>query len=225
MPGATSRLSGRPLEPAGGAAVLAALSSAPVSFWEATPSPASAPADAALDVFVACGSVADAPEASASPDGARGFSMISCLPMGRPRCGGELDRIAVTNWLAFGGLGAPHSAVTATVRARITASHAQVPVLHRRRGRKLAGTAAPYDFAALDQIITIGDADERRDVLVDHQDRLAGVLEPREALPDFGADERCEPLGRFVQDQEPRVGHQRATDRQHLLFAAGALVR
>src|SRR5204862_304951 len=81
-------------------------------------------------------------------------------PMGRPQCGGELDRIAVTNWLAFGGLGAPHSAVTATVRARITASHAQVPVLHRRRGRKLAGTAAPYDFAALDQIMTIGDADE-----------------------------------------------------------------
>src|SRR5262249_8790122 len=93
-----------------------------------------------------------------------------------------------------------HGAVKPIVRARITASHAQVPVLHRRRGRKLAGTAAPYDSAALDQIMTIGDADQRRDVLVDHQDRLAGILEAREALPDFGADERRESLGRFVQD-------------------------
>src|SRR5919197_3653548 len=117
MPGATCRLAGRPLESACGAAVLVALSGAPASFWEAAPSPASAPADAALEVFVACGSVADAPEASASLDGTRVSSMISCLPMGRPRCGGELDRIAVTNWLAFGGLGAPHSAVTAIVCA------------------------------------------------------------------------------------------------------------
>src|SRR5262249_18683678 len=208
MPGATCRLAGRPLESACGAAVLVA------------PSLASAPADTALEVSVARGSVADAPEASASPDGARMSSMISCLPMGRPRCGGELDRITVTNWLAFGGLGAPHSAVKPIVRAPKTPSHAQVPVLYRRRGRKLAGTATPYDFAALDQIMTIGDADQRRDVLVDHQDRLAGILEAREAVPDFGADERCESLGRFVQDQEPRVGHQRATDRQHLLFAA-----
>src|SRR5215472_5317423 len=172
MPEATCRLSERQLESACGAAVLAARSSAPASFLKAARSPASAPADAALEIFVARGSVADTPEASASPDGARVSSMISCLPMGRPRCGGELDRIAVTNWLAFGGLGASHSAVKPIVRARITASHAQVPVLHRRRGRKLAGAAAPYDFAALDQIMTIGDADQRRDVLVDHQDRL-----------------------------------------------------
>ena len=32
------------------------------------------------------------------------------------------------------------------------------------------------------------------------------------------------PFGRLVEDKQPRIGHQRAADRQHLLFAAGELV-
>ena len=37
------------------------------------------------------------------------------------------------------------------------------------------------------------------------------------------ADERRQALGRLVEDQQLRIGHQRAADRQHLLLAAGEL--
>ena len=36
--------------------------------------------------------------------------------------------------------------------------------------------------------------------------------------------QRRQALGRFVEDEELRVGHQAAADRQHLLLAAGELV-
>ena len=67
-------------------------------------------------------------------------------------------------------------------------------------------------------------ADQRAHVLVDHQDRLALALQPVEARPDLVADQRRQPLGRLVEDQQLGVGHQRPADRQHLLLAAGELV-
>jgi hypothetical protein len=72
--------------------------------------------------------------------------------------------------------------------------------------------------------VTIGNAGKRRHVLVDHQDGLPGRLEPAQALPDFSADQRRETFGRFVEDQQPWICHQRAADRQHLLLAAGQLI-
>ena len=51
---------------------------------------------------------------------------------------------------------------------------------------------------------------ERGDVLVDHQDRLTRRLEGRERAPDFLAHQRRQSLRRLVQDEEPRIGHERA---------------
>ena len=65
---------------------------------------------------------------------------------------------------------------------------------------------------------------ERVDILVDHQDRLAGRLEAREAAPDLVADQRRQPFRRLVENEQPRVGHQRAADGEHLLLAAGEQV-
>ncbi len=70
----------------------------------------------------------------------------------------------------------------------------------------------------------VGDADQRADILVDHQNGEAAFLEPRQAAPDFGADQRRQAFGRLVENQQPRIGHQRAADRQHLLLAAGQLI-
>ena len=42
----------------------------------------------------------------------------------------------------------------------------------------------------------------------------------RDGAADLGDDERREAFGRLVQQQEPRVAHQRAADREHLLLAA-----
>src|SRR5260370_40526812 len=80
--------------------------------------------------------------------------------------------------------------------------------------------ALPDDAALLDDVMAVGDAGQRREVLVDDQDGEAERLEAREAAPDLGADQRRQALGRFVEDEEARVGHQGAADRQHLLLAA-----
>src|SRR5262249_20311484 len=104
-------------------------------------------------------------------------------------------------------------------------SHAEIAMLQLGGRRERGGRAGPNDAAALDQDMAVGDADERLDVLVDRQDRLTCRLELYQALPDFGADHGREPFGRFVEDEETRVGHQRAADGEHLLLAAGELAR
>src|SRR5260221_12130164 len=78
----------------------------------------------------------------------------------------------------------------------------------------------PDDAALLDDVMAVGDPGERREVLVDDQDGEAERLEAREAAPDLGADQRRQTLGRLVEDEKPRIGHQGAADRQHLLLAA-----
>jgi hypothetical protein len=75
-----------------------------------------------------------------------------------------------------------------------------------------------------DDHMAIGELDQPVHVLVDHQDGLAGLAKLPQATPDLLADQRGEALGRFVQDQQPGVGHQRAPDREHLLLAARQLV-
>src|SRR2546422_7724390 len=66
----------------------------------------------------------------------------------------------------------------------------------------------------------VGDRDQPLDVLVDHQDRLAGRLQRGEAFPDLLAHQRREPLGRLVEDEEVRIGHERPSYGEHLLLAA-----
>src|SRR5882762_3536956 len=66
----------------------------------------------------------------------------------------------------------------------------------------------------------VGDRDQPLDVLVDHQDRLAGRLQRGEASPDLLTHQRREPLGRLVEDEQVRIGHERPADGEHLLLAA-----
>ena len=56
--------------------------------------------------------------------------------------------------------------------------------------------------------------------LVDDEDRRARALQLVDRRPDLLAHDRRQALGRLVEDQQPRVGHQRPADRQHLLLAA-----
>src|SRR3989442_12041689 len=99
-------------------------------------------------------------------------------------------------------------------------SYAEVPVLNVCPSAELGRRSRPDDPALLEDVVRVRDAGERAHVLVDEQDRLATRLEAFHAAPDLGPDERRQPLGRLVEDQQSRVGHQRAADRQHLLLAA-----
>src|SRR6266851_3435283 len=100
----------------------------------------------------------------------------------------------------------------------------EIAVLQAAVLGQLVGRAGPHHAALLDDVVAVGQPDERADILVDHQDGLALALEAPEARPDLLADQRCQAFGGLVEDQELGIGHQRAADRQHLLLAAGELV-
>src|SRR5439155_17229569 len=70
---------------------------------------------------------------------------------------------------------------------------------------QLAGRSAPDDLALLEDVVRVRDARQRRHVLVDQQQRLAARLEPLDAAPDLGADQRGQSLRRLVQDEQARV--------------------
>ena len=61
------------------------------------------------------------------------------------------------------------------------------------------------------------------DVLVNHQDRLPGVLQHGKASPDLFTNNRGQAFGRLIKDQQTRIGHQRTADGQHLLFPTGKI--
>src|SRR5260221_3313778 len=58
---------------------------------------------------------------------------------------------------------------------------------------------------------------------VDDQDREARGLQVLDRAVDLDADQRRQALRGLVEDEHPRIGHQRAPDRKHLLLAAGEL--
>ena len=73
-------------------------------------------------------------------------------------------------------------------------------MLNIRGSGELARRSGPDHAAALDQVMAVGDARQRRDILIDNEDGLAFGLESREAAPDFGADHRGETFGRLVEN-------------------------
>src|SRR5262245_37992272 len=81
-------------------------------------------------------------------------------------------------------------------------SHAEVSVLNVCPGAELGRGSRPHDPALLEDVVSVRDAGERTDVLVDQQDRLTARLEALDASPDLGADERGQPLDRFVEDEQ-----------------------
>src|SRR2546427_12353316 len=98
-------------------------------------------------------------------------------------------------------------------------SHPEVPMLDVLTTPQRSGRPAPDDLALLEDVVRVGDPRQRAHVLVDQQERLAARLEPLDAAPDLGPDQRGEPLGRLVQDEQARVRHQGAPDREHLLLS------
>src|SRR5258707_8957579 len=103
------------------------------------------------------------------------------------------------------------------------ASDAQVAVLQAAIRRQLGRDAAPDDAAFLEDVVPVGDARQGVQILVYDQDREARGLQLLDRAVDLDADQRRQALRGLVEDEHPRIGHQRAPDRKHLLLAAGEL--
>ena len=104
----------------------------------------------------------------------------------------------------------------------------EVGAAHRIVEQELGRRPAHQRPPALQQVGMPGDVQRERRALVGEQDRRAGVRDAPQRLADLGDHDRRQPQRRLVEQQQPRLSHQRAADREHLLLAAaqqaGALV-
>src|SRR5438067_649953 len=103
-------------------------------------------------------------------------------------------------------------------------SYAEIAALQLAIRAELGRAAGPDNAPFLQYVMPVGDTRQQPDVLVDEEKRQAIRLQLGNRAVDLLAYERRETFGRFVEDQEARVGHQRAPDRKHLLLAARELV-
>src|SRR3954452_8142536 len=76
------------------------------------------------------------------------------------------------------------------------------------------------DAAVLDDVMPVGDPRCKMKILFDQQDREPLGLQGLDDAADLLHDDRGQPLGRLVEQQQFRAGAQDAADRQHLLLAA-----
>src|SRR5712692_2328155 len=80
--------------------------------------------------------------------------------------------------------------------------------------------AMVHDLSLAHHVDAVGDAQRERHVLLDEQDAQALALETDEHAPDLADDNRGQALGGLGEQKEARVGHERAADGEHLLFAS-----
>src|SRR5271167_4467711 len=68
--------------------------------------------------------------------------------------------------------------------------------------------------------MTIGNRRRELKVLLNEENGETLRLQGADGLPDLLDNDGRQPLGRFVEQQQPRAGAQDASDREHLLLAA-----
>src|SRR6185503_13499698 len=79
------------------------------------------------------------------------------------------------------------------------------------------------DTSVFHDVVAIRNGRCEAEILFDEQDGKTLLLERADSLADLLDDDRREPFGRLVEQEQPRPGAQDARDREHLLLAAGEL--
>ena len=88
--------------------------------------------------------------------------------------------------------------------------------------RQLVHGAGRDVSASIEHAEVLAHAPRERQLLLDEQDRQAALLvQADQHVADLMHDVRLDAFGRLVEDQEPRSEHERASDRELLLLAAG----
>ena len=90
-----------------------------------------------------------------------------------------------------------------------------------RIGFELRGRKFIDDAAVLHDVVPIGDRRGKVEILLDQENGEALRLQRTDGLADLLDDNRRQTFGRLVEQQQAGAGTQDATDRQHLLLAAG----
>src|SRR5207237_304190 len=93
------------------------------------------------------------------------------------------------------------------------------------RASELAGRPGEDDRAFVHDVHTLTDARGEREVLLDEEDRETAVAQPHQRVADLRNELWRKAFRRLVEEKDRRVAHERARDREHLLLAAGELIR
>ena len=80
------------------------------------------------------------------------------------------------------------------------------------------------DGSLVHDVGDVGHVDGERGVLLDEQDGRAFLAQLTNQSGHFGDQRGRQSLGRFVHDEQRRVGDQRSRNSEHLLFAAAQVV-
>ena len=86
---------------------------------------------------------------------------------------------------------------------------------------QLRGGAGEQDAAILHHVGAMRDLQRHRHVLLDQQDGHPGPVQLRDEFEHLLDQQRAEAQRRLVEDQQHRLGHHGASDREHLLLSAG----
>src|SRR5882757_5723463 len=81
--------------------------------------------------------------------------------------------------------------------------------------------AAEHDTTRLEHVRVLRVRERKHGVLLDDDDRRAGLVHLAQHAEDLARDEGREPQRRLIEEQEARLGHHRAAKCEHLLLAAG----
>src|SRR5688572_2907260 len=103
----------------------------------------------------------------------------------------------------------------------VSTSDPQVLVDDRVIGPEIGGRRVVTDDALLHDVDAVRRIERERDVLLDEQDRDPGPVQDVDDLADLPDHAWHQPFGRLVEQDDLRLEHHRAGDREHLLLAAG----
>jgi hypothetical protein len=87
--------------------------------------------------------------------------------------------------------------------------------------QNFTGIAGEYAAPGVEDDGLICDIERQLAVLFDQDDRLSFLLQPLDGAADLRNDQGGKTFRRLIEQQHPRIAHQRTSDGQHLLLAAG----
>src|SRR5207245_4827603 len=97
----------------------------------------------------------------------------------------------------------------------------EVGALHVGRREELLAGAVLDHVPGLEHVRAVRDLERLRGVLLDEEDRRSPLVDLHAYAEDRLNEDRREAEGRLVEHEELRVRHERTSDREHLLLAAG----
>ena len=112
------------------------------------------------------------------------------------------------------------SSATLPYQLSVAARDAEVLIEHLRLVPQRGRRALEHEAPGRQHVDLVGDGERELQVLLDQQDGVAAFAQPPHDLLDLQHQSRRQAFRRLVHQDELGVGHQRPSDRQHLLLAA-----